>query len=454
MANTYEEKFHRFTTEPVEKLIPRQALPCIVSTMITAIYNMADTFFVGQLNSNSASGAVGVVFSLMVIIQAIALFFGQGSGNFISRELGKQNYKDASSMASTALFSALFCGIALCVICLPFLQPLVLFLGATETIAPYAQDYMRFILLGAPWIMGSFVLNNQLRFQGSGVFSMMGIASGGMLNIILDPIFIFGLDMGVTGAALATATSQCFSFWVLLFGTTRGGNLRIHWNTVHFSRHQFRMIFNGGLPSLGRQGLSAVSTICLNQAAGPYGDAAIAAMSVVSRILQFGYSGMIGFGQGFQPICGFNYGAGLYSRVRQGFWFCVRTSTLFLLTLCVLGFYFAPDLVAIFRDDPDVIAFGTVALRFQCVSFCSCGWIVSSNMMLQTIGRTVPATIVAVSRQGLFLIPSILILSHFFGMTGVQMAQAVADICTVTLAIPMQLHVLRQISVPDGTKLN
>jgi len=445
-----EEKYHKMTTDPVGPLIFRLAVPCIISMLVTAFYNMADTFFVGQMNSNAATGAVGVVFSLMAVIQAIGFFFGQGSGNFISREMGKQNYEEASNMAATGFFSALAAGVVICLIGQIFLEPLAYLLGSTDTILPYAKSYMRIILLGAPWMVSSLVLNNQLRFQGSAVYSMVGITSGAVLNVVLDPLLIFMLDLGVAGAAWATIIGQFVSFCVLLIGTSRGSNLHIHISRVQLKRSYYVMIFKGGLPSLARQGLASVATICLNHAAGLYGDAAIAAMGVVQRIMMGGASAMIGFGQGFQPFCGFNYGAKLYTRVKEGFWFSFRFSFLFLLGMGVLGFCFAPDLITVFRDDPEVIAIGTVALRFQCVAFWSHSWIVMSNMMLQTIGRTVPATFLAMARQGVFFIPLVLILSSTLGLLGVQMTQMVSDLLTFTCAVFIQRRALKELSLPDN----
>ena len=450
MEEKQEQKFHQMTEEPVGQLICRLALPCIISMLVTAFYNMADTFFVGMLKSNSATGAVGVVFSLMAIIQAVGFFFGHGSGNFISRELGKHNYEEASNMAATGFFSALAAGLLICVLGQIFLEPLAYLLGSTDTILPYAKAYLRVILIGAPWMTASLVLNNQLRFQGSAAYAMVGIASGAVLNIGLDPLLIFVFGMGVAGAAWATIFSQFVSFCLLLIGCTKGGNLHIHISRVQLKWPYYAMIIKGGLPSLARQGLASVATICLNQAARSYGDAAIAAMSVVQRIMMFGASAMIGFGQGFQPVCGFNYGARLYHRVKEGFWFCVKTSTVFLFAVGTLGFIFAPQLVALFRDDPQVIAYGATALRFQCVTFCFQGWVVMSNMMLQTIGRTAPATFLAMARQGVFFIPLVWILSAAFGMLGIQMTQTVSDCLTLICAIPIQLKVLRELSAsPD-----
>lgn len=454
MEHHRDPKFHEMTESPVGPLICRMAVPCIISMLITAFYNMADTFFVGQLNSNAATGAVGVVFSMMAVIQAVGFFFGHGSGNFISRELGRQNQEEAAHMAATGFFSSMAAGLVICLLGLLFLEPLAYLLGSTDTILPHAKAYMGIVLLGAPWMTASMVLNNQLRFQGNAIYGMVGITCGALLNIVLDPIMIFGLDLGVAGAAWATIIGQLFSFFILLAGCQRRGNLPIRFRNLRLKWYYFSMIIRGGLPSLARQGLASVAAICLNQAAGAYGDAAIAAMGVVQRIMMFGTSAMIGFGQGFQPMCGYNYGAKYYGRVREGFWFCVKVATVFLAVLGALGFLFAPQLVAVFRDDPQVIAYGAAALRFQCVLFWSMGIIIPSNMMLQTIGKAVPATFLAVARQGLFFIPLVWILSAAFDMTGIQMTQAAADLLTLLCTIPIQRKYLRELTAAEQAQKN
>ena len=440
-----ENKYRQMTEPPVGKLICRLAIPCIISMLVTAFYNMADTYFVGMLNSNAATGAVGVVFSMMAIIQAVGFFYGQGSGVYISSQLGKKNYQEASNMAATGFYASLLTGLVICILGQIFLEPLAYFLGSTPTILPYTEAYLRVILFGAPWMTASLVLNNQLRFQGSANYAMVGIVTGAVINIVLDPIFIFIFDMGVAGAGWATIISQFVSFCLLLKGCSKGSNISIHIKNIRFQWFYVRMIFKGGFPSLARQSLASVATICLNHAAQPFGDAAIAAMGVVQRVTQFGFSAMLGFGQGFQPVCGFNYGAGLYSRVKEGFWFCVKVSLVFLICVCVLGYTFAPDLIAMFRDDPAVIECGAKALRFQCMTLFLQSWVVMSNMTMQSMGLVAPATFLAVARQGCFFIPLVLILSAASGLVGIQMTQSIADLLTFLCAVPLQLRVLRNL---------
>lgn len=432
-----EEKRKYLTEEKIPTLVLNMAVPSIISMLITSFYNMADTFFVGQIGT-TATAAVGVIFPLMSIIQALGFTFGHGSGNYISRKLGQGEVEDAKKMAATGFVSALIAGAIFGLVGLIFLDGLVGILGATPTIAPYARQYAMYILIGTPFMASSLVLNNQLRFQGSAFFGMIGMGVGAVLNIALDPLFIFVLDMGVSGAALATILSQIVSFCLLLRGCTRGGNIAISLKNFSPSWARYKEIARGGMPSLFRQGLGSVATICLNFAAGIYGDAAIAGMSIVTRVLQFANSAIIGLGQGFQPVCGFNYGAKLYGRVRKAFWFTVSLAFCVLLIGSIVGIAFAPQIIAIFRkEDLEVIKIGALSLRLQCIFLPLSAFVVGSNMMLQTIGKPVKASISAAARTGLFFVPAILILPQFFGLLGVQMSQAVADLCSFVLCVPL-----------------
>lgn len=453
MRHSTKDNYLYLTTTPVPRLIVSLAVPTIISMLVTSFYNMADTYFVGKINTQSTA-AVGIVFSVMSIIQAVGFFFGHGSGNYISRKLGVQETGNAEKMAATGFFWALFMGIFLAVVGLIFLTPLSLALGSTPTILPYTEKYLGIILLGAPFMTASLVLNNQIRFQGNAAYAMVGIVSGAVINVILDPILIFVFDMGISGAALATVISQICSFSLLLYMGRKGGNIRIRFKNFTPSLAFIKEIIGGGTPSLARQGLASVATILLNVAAGAYGDAAIAGMSIVTRIAMFINAFLIGFGQGFQPVCGFNYGAGLYARVRQGFWFCVKVGFIFLLVCALAGMGFAEEIVSLFRKgDPDVIAVGAAALRWQFITFPLGSWIVMSNMMLQTIRKPVKATIISSARQGLFFIPLIFILSHYLGLQGVEMCQAVADLLTFILAIPLTCSVLNEMKRKQAEQL-
>lgn len=439
-----EEKFLYMTTTPVPRLIGELAVPTIISMLVTSFYNMADTFFVGRINTQ-ATAAVGIVFSVMAIIQALGFFFGHGSGNYISRRLGARDFDEAAVMAANGFYLAFICGVVVMAGGLIFLKPLAVGLGSTPTVLPYTEEYLGIILVGAPFMTSSLVLNNQLRFQGSAAYAMVGIVAGAVINIILDPILIFGCKMGVAGAAAATVISQFCSFLLLLFQSRKGGNIRIRFCNFKPNLHFITEICRGGFPSLCRQGLGSVAGILLNHGAGGYGDAAIAGMSIVSRVSMFASSALIGFGQGFQPVCGFNYGAKLYHRVREGFWFCVKYATIFLIIISVLGAAFAPQVIGLFRKgDMEVTEIGTLTLRLQCIALPLNGWIIMSNMMLQSIGKALKASVLAAARQGLFFIPLILILPRVFGLYGVEVCQTVSDFLSFALAVPLCLSVLRE----------
>ncbi len=433
------------TTTPIRKLIVRLAIPTIISMLVTGLYSMADTFFVGRISTN-ATAAVGIVFSLMSMIQAIGFFCGQGSGTFVSRRLGAGDIREANEMAATGFFLAFGIGLIVSVIGQLTVRPLALLLGATPVILEDTVAYMRFILIGAPFMMSQLVVNNQLRFQGSAVYAMAGLVSGALLNIVLDPIFIFVFKMGVAGAALATILAQIISFFVLLYGSYQGPNIRIHIKNVRLSGHYLLQIVNGGTPSLFRQGLASITTVILNSTAASLGgEAAIAAMSVVSRVMMLAISALIGFGQGFQPVCAFNYGAGLKARVREAYWFCVKYGTAFLLVMATLCFIFSGSIIGFFRDDPEVIAIGRVALRCQAFIFPLNASVVIANMMMQSMGKGVKASVLAAGRNGLFFIPCVLILTRLFGLTGLEISQACADFLTFLMMIPLTRSILREL---------
>lgn len=447
-----EQRADMMMNQPIRRVIPRLAVPTIISMLVTSIYNMADTFFVGQL-STAASGAVGVTFSAMAMIQAIAFTIGMGSGANMSRALGAGKEDEARTFVSMGFFTAVGVGVLIAAVCNALIDPLVRSLGATPTILPHAKAYASYIFYAAPFMMGTFVMNNLLRFQGLALYGMVGTVTGGLLNMALDPLFIFTLDMGTAGAAVATAISQFVSFCILL-GMT---NLRS--DTIHISPKWYRptarlygRILSNGLPSLGRQGIASISTIVLNNAAAPWGDSAIAAMAIVSKCVMFINSSVIGFGQGFQPVCGFCYGAKKYSRVREAFWFCVKVSTCILMVLGVAVFVFARPIVTVFRrEDAEVIAIGTTALRMQLCTIPLWGFIVISNMFTQSIGYGFQATLISCSRQGLCLIPALLILPSLLGLTGLQMAQPVADVLSFVLTLAVVAGILKRMKrMTDG----
>lgn len=430
------DKYTFLTQAPVHRVIGAMAIPTIISMLLTSMYNLVDTFFVGKINTQSTA-AVGIVFSVMFFIQAFSFFFGNGSGNYISRQLGAQNTKDAEVMASTGLFYTLVFSLIVMLLGWIFLEPISILLGSTPTILPYTRQYLGISLLGTPFIMGTFCINNQMRFQGFTKYSVYGVISGSIINCLLDPVFIFGFSMGVSGAAVASVIGQICGFVIMLIMSQKEGVIHYTYRRISFEGRFVKEIIAGGTPSISRQGLASVSTIALNSVAGNYGDAAIAAMSIVTRISMFIFSVIVGLGQGFQPMCGFCYGAKLYDRVKEGFWFGTKIGTLFLLFWSVVLIIFSGEVVSLFRDDPEVIAIGIPALRYQMIIFPSCSLMLMANMMMQTCRKTIRANILAASRQGLFFIPLIFVLPYFYGLFGVEICQAVSDIISLIVTIPI-----------------
>ncbi len=446
-----QEKYLLMTQAPVKRLVLRMALPTIVSMLVIAMYNVSDAAFVGHLSTEATAG-VGVAFAYMTFVQAVGFFFGHGSGNYISRELGARHTQNASGMAATGFFTALITGALAAGIILCLLSPFSRLLGATRNILEPANQYLQYILIATPFMMSSMVMNNQLRLQGSARYAMIGLTSGAVLNIVLDPIFIFGMHLGVKGASIATLISQVFSWALLLAGTQRAGNVHIKFKNFKPSCYFYRQIVKGGLPSLCRQSMICVSVICLNRAAAvcamPGQEAsAIAAFAIVSRIMMFAFSVILGFGQGFQPVCGFNYGAGLYARVKESYMFCMWVATVILIVMGACGYMWARELIAVFRDeDASLMAIAVKVLRWQCMAFPLIGLTTATNMLYQTIGRAVPATILSLCRQGLFFLPILFIMMHVLGLEGLEITQAAADVCTFAFTLPFAVKIYKELS--------
>ena len=434
---------YTFLTEaPVHKVVFTMAIPTIISMLSTSMYNLADTYFVGSINTQSVA-AVGISFAMMAVIQAVGFFYGHGAGNYISRKLGAKEEENARKMAATGFVLSFLTGLVIAILGQLFLTPLCLTLGSTPTILPYTERYLGIILLGAPFMTTSLTLNNMMRFQGNTMYAMKGIMSGVLLNLILAPLLILYFELGITGAAIATLISQCFGCCILFWMTHKGQNIRIHLRNFTPSKTFAKEIIFGGTPSLSRQGLGSIATLVLNVAAGAYGDAAIAGMSIVTRISFFTYAVVIGLGQGFQPLCGFCYGAKLYNRVKEAYYYCIKCGTIFLAICAVIGFIFSEPIIELFRDDAKVIEVGAMALKWQVISFPLVATIVLTNMLMQTIRKPIRANIVASARSGLFFIPLIFILPHFFGLLGVEMCQAWADFCSFAVAIPIAWSAFR-----------
>jgi len=442
-----QQQYKKMTETPVDKLIISLAIPTIVSMMVTGIYNTADTWFVSRIGT-SASGAVSIVMSLMAIFQAIGFMHGHGAGSSISRKLGAGEPRDAITYASTSFYLCFLVSGIVAVLGLIFMDPLLRLLGSTDTILPYARQYVFWILLSGPFLSVSCVLNNILRYEGHAVYAMAGLMTGGLLNMAGDPIFMFGLHMGVSGAGLSTAISQLISFFILLFMYRKKDVVsRFRIRSVSHSPAVVFGILSVGFPSLMRQGMNSLSTILLNHQAAAYGDAAIAAMGITGKVIMLMASLAVGIGQGLQPVASYNYGAQKYSRVKKGFRFTYLSGCAVLSVLAVLCIIFAPQVIAWFRDDPEVIRIGTTALRLQAVCCFFMSYSIAAGMLFQSTGIAGRATFLSALRSGLLFIPFILILPHFWGLTGIEAAQPLADLISTLISIPITVNFLH--SLPE-----
>ncbi len=449
MQNQHEDQtrqqYIRMTQTPIGKLIGTLAIPTIISMLVTNIYNTADTYFVSRLGT-SASGAVGIVFAFMTFYQAIGFMCGHGAGSFVARFLGAKSPDKAKMFAASTFFLSSLLGTLLSLAFYLNLNRVLYFLGSTKTILPYARQYAVWILIAGPFLSASCTLNNLLRYEGRAMYAMIGLTTGGILNMIGDPILMFGFGMGVSGAGLSTCLSQIISFLILL------SMFCIHITVTDVSPRRISTelstyweIMKVGSPSLLRQGLNAASTILLNQQAKVYGDPAIAAMSIVGRMSFFIGACAIGTGQGMQPVISFNYGARKYKRVRESFHFTVKMAAALLSVFAVVCMIFARPIITWFRDDPEVIEIGTVALRWACVSALFQPLSVPINMMFQSIGKSGRALFLSALRTGLCFIPLIEILPLYLGLTGIEIAQPVSDITAALISVPFAVSFLRQL---------
>ena len=380
----------------------------------------------------------------MTAIQATGFYFGQGTGNAISRYLGAKQQEKANIMASTGIVCTLTVGLLIAILGNLFIEPLCILAGATPTILPYAKTFIGIILCGAPWMASSILLNMQLRFEGESLFSMLAITTGAILNALLTPLLIYGFHLGIAGSAISTIVCEFIGFVLLLIETQKIGLAPLSLTWVRPSKELFREINNGGTPSFVRQLMLGIATTLLNNAAAPFGDAAVAAMAIVQRITGFANYIQIGIGQGYQPVLGYNIGARHHERVLAGYSFALRASTIAVLAIGVFTCIFAPQLIWIFRQDPQVVAIGTLTLRLASFSAALTGVAMMTNFMLQTSGHVWSASILGACRLGLVLGPVIVVMAYFFGLLGVQLAQPVADLITFFVAIPFAKITLSQ----------
>ena len=436
-------QYDKMTKTPLVKLIVSLGIPTTISMLVTSLYNMADTYFVGTLGE-SPQAATGILFTLQAIIQAVAFMLGQGSGTMVSKALADRDKEEASEYVSTGFFTGVFFGLAFSIVGLLFLTPLMRFLGSTETILPYAKQYGACVLLSCPVVMGSFVLNNNLRYEGKSLYSMIGLVSGGIINILLDYLLVMVFEFGVLGAGIATAASQTISFSILLFFFRKMGESKIRFSSMSRKANTYFTIMRVGFPALVRQGLASFSGGLLNNITRPYGDAAIAAMSVANRFSHFVMCVGLGIGQGYQPVAAFNYQAKYYNRVKKGLLATMGIAFCMVACLAIPSVIMAEHIVYAFQKSPAVMEVGVLPLRAACIGAMFLPFSIPVNMLYQSTRQVKASTFLSMLRNGLMLIPTLLITTHFWGLLGVQISQPLADIMTGFVSIPFVVYFLRK----------
>lgn len=438
-----QSHYDKMTKTPLAKLIILLGIPTTISMLVTNIYNMVDTYFVGTLGE-SQQAATGILFTLQAIIQAVAFMLGQGSGTMVSKALADRNEEEASEYVSTAFFSGVGLGLLLFAGGILFLNPFMRLLGSTETILPYARQYGICVLASCPIAIGSFVLNNNLRYEGKAFYAMIGLVTGGILNIFGDYILISIFRLGVLGAGISTAVSQVISFLILLYFFRKMAQSSIKISAFSKKAAVFLTIARVGFPALIRQGLSSVSNGLLNNLTRPYGDAAIAAMSVVNRFSAFVMCVGLGIGQGYQPVASFNYQAKEYGRVKKGLLITMGVGLLFVACLAIPGLIFSGQIVYLFQKSEEVITIGSFALRCACIGILFLPLSVPVNMLYQSIRKPGISSLLSLMRSGLMFIPTLIITTQFLGIVGIQVSQPLADILTGLFSVPFVIVFLRK----------
>ncbi len=432
-----EGQYERMTTAPVPGLILSLALPSIVTMLITSVYNLADTFFVGKIGT-SATAAVGVVFSIPMVLNALGFWVGTGASSILSRLLGAKRQTEADRVASTGFFFSFCFGLLVAFLGILTGERLMVLLGATDTILPYAMDYGHYIFLGAPFAASSLALSQCLRGEGKSKESMIGQVFGGVLNMVLDPLFIFLFRLGISGAAMATALSQLVA-WLILISFYLSGRTQVKISVRNLARTkgEYASIFSNGFPSLCRHGCNMIANVVLNWAAGGWGDAAIAAMSICGRLVYFTNAVALGIGQGAQPVLGYAHGSGNHKRVKEAFWFTSKAGFFSMCVFGITGYVLAPGLIGLFREDPAVIRIGAGAFRLVCFAMPFASFMANSSTLFQMIGHPLPSSALIVLRQLICYVPALLVLPRLLGLLGVQLAGPCSDFLVALVSLPL-----------------
>ena len=445
-AQSQEQRRNMMLNEPISRIIPKMAIPTIVAFLINSIYSLADTYFVSSLGTN-ATAAVSVNSSLDQLIMMCGSMLAVGANSYIARLLGQNDEKKASQVLSTAFFSAFGIGALLMIFGNLFMVPMVRLLGATPTCEQYSIDYATYVLFAAPFMAANFVMNQCLRSEGSATLSMVGMGFGGILNVVLDPVFIFYFDMGVAGASLATAISKVVSFVILIFPyISRRSLLHLSIRNFYPSKDIITKVISVGSSSMFRSGLAVVSAILLNSIAGSISDSVLAAVGVCNKVMMFPFGIILGFAQGFQPVAGFNWGAKRYDRVQESYDFSSKVAFIGAFVMAVFVTVFADGLIVLFAGaDEQMRHIGRICMITQAVALPVHAWVAIVNMYCAGLGNAKGALALSTARQGTCFLPILYPLAWAFGAYGIASVQAVADVLSLLLALPIIRKMNKQI---------
>ncbi|EMB20885.1 MATE efflux family protein [Treponema denticola OTK] len=424
-------------TKPIFPLLVKTSIPTIIGMLISVIYNLTDTFFVGRLNNRAMIAAIGIVFSFVSIIQAIGFWFGYGSGNAMSKKIGEQDYAEAETISSVGIVFAIIIGIVIAIGASIFILPLSKLIGgsASQDVLTFTVQYLRIIIISIPFSLYALTVYNQLRLCGNVRDGMLGLLSGMLSNMVLDPVLMFIFKQGFIGAGYATLIGQIIGCIVLTLLAKRHESISFNLKKAQYSKERMYHILAGGMPNFSRQAITSAALVLLNVKAAQYGESMIAALTVSSRVAALAYMIMIGWGQGFQPICAMNYGAKQYSRVKKAFITTVLIGTIFLTAASIILFLLAEQCIGVMSGDNEVIFAGIKILRMQCFSLPLLSFFAVSSMFMQNIGHYFSSLLISISRQGFFYLPLLYILPALYGKTGIYLLQPISDFLSFLFAV-------------------
>lgn len=441
-----QKKLHILADMPVQQAILQLAIPTMLGMVVQIFYNITDTFFVGKLNDPNQVAAVAIIMPIFMMLMALSGIFGNGGASYLSRLLGQKDYETAQQTLSTAWFSCVILGIVVTIGGLWGMPTILTLSGASEQTGPFAAAYLRIILIGSVLIVVNFSAGQLLRAEGAAKEAMFGMVIGTVTNIVLDPVFIFGLHQGVAGAAIATVIANAIALAYYLSYYIRCKSLiPLSWKSVSCRWALYKEITKVGIPASINQLLMSSSHILVNNIAASYGDIVVAAMGVDMRIFTIPIMLSIGLAIGAQPLIGYSYGANNLLRLKASVKIAASMATGIVIFFAIVFALFPRQLIQLFIQDPAVVSTGTTILFAMLIGLPFIGLQVVMMNTFQAMGKGLPALLVSLSRQGIIFVPAILLLNIFFGFSGFIYAQAVADVLTVLFSAMLFLRLMTEV---------